>query len=537
MNIINRLLGFFKDREYETAMDLYNRHRYREAIEVFESVLRRKPSRVSLHRNLANFYRCYAHRNLGIVLFVTGNYAEAQQEFQQALCCCTNPRELYQLMGICQNNIGDYASAARTFEELLNHQPDSVPIKLRLGIALHNLKMWDKSVALYSTILAQKPRYADVHFRLGLALLGQGRPASAAEAFASAVAINPAYVEAHVKLGLTQAYLGRFDEALGSFTAILEKHPDFADIHHALGIVYAGLNRMQEACSAFEKALQVNPYYKDALIKLSMLHCHLGDHRAAAACLSEAGRIDPGDSALQVTIRAVDDIMSGAGGEVAMGEDLLRLFGGGKPVEQAITDFNRHLKIKPDLSTVLSIIKEFSHEDASLLELLLPVVSDVVRANPGYPDTHNTLGGMYLKLNRLELAEECFREALHLNPDYLKARVNLFATLKAKGDSAGAAAEGACILEGSVEYPDIYFGMAEVLQNLGRSADALVHVDRAVELRPRYIQAHALRADLLVHLERHADAVQAYEACLALNPGPDIAQRAREALHALRQQH
>jgi tetratricopeptide (TPR) repeat protein len=537
MSIVKKLMELFKDREYETAMDLYNRHRYREAIAVFESVLKRKPSRASLHRNLANFYRCYAHRNLGIVLFVMGNYSEAQQEFQQALCCCTNPRELYQLMGICQNNIGDYAGAARTFEELLNHQPDSVPIKLRLGIALHNLKMWDKSVALYSTILAQRPRYADVHFRLGLALLGQGRPASAVEAFASAVAINPAYVEAHVKLGLTQAYLGRFEEALASFTAILEDHPDFADIHYALGIVYAGLDRMQEACAAFEKSLQVNPYYKDALIKLSMLHCHLGDHRAAAACLSEAGRIDPGDSALQVTIGAVDDILSGSGGEAAMGEELLRLFGGGKPVEQAIADFNRHLKIKPDMSTVLSIIKEFSHEDAGLLEMLLPVVSDVVCANPGYPDTHNTLGGMYLKLNRLERAGECFREALRLNPGYLKARVNLFTTLKAQGDSAGAAAEGARILEGNAEYPDIYFGMAEVLQNLGRSADALVHVDRAIELRPRYIEAHFLRADLLVHLERHTEAAQAYEACLALKPGSDIVQRSHEALQVLRQQH
>jgi tetratricopeptide (TPR) repeat protein len=537
MKIIDTLMGCFRDRDYEAAMRLYNSHRYREAIELFESVLRRKSSQTSLHRNLANFYRCYAHRNLGIVLFVMGNYPEAQKEFEQALCCCTNPREIYQLMGICQNNIGDYENAARTFGELLTHNPDSVPIKLRLGIALHNLKMWDKSVALYSTILAQKPRYADVHFRLGLALLGQGKPASAAEAFASAIAINPGYVEAHVKLGLTQAYLGQFDAAQASFTAILDRHPDFADIYHALGIVYAGLNRMQDACAAFEQALKVNPYYKDALIKLSMLHCHLGDHRASAACLQEAGRIDPDDSSLQETLVAVADIMAGSGAEASIREELLRLFGGGRPVEQAIAEFNRHLKIKPDLSTVLSIVKEFSEEETGLLEMLLPVVKDVVREHPGYPDTHNTLGGMYLKLNRLESAGECFREALRLNPDYLRARVNLFNVLKTMGNNAEAAAEGERILESNAEYPDVCFGMGEMLQALGRSADALEYLARAIGLRPCYIQAHFLRARLLVHCERHAEAVQAYEACLALDPGTEIEKTVREALQALRQQH
>jgi tetratricopeptide (TPR) repeat protein len=283
--------------------------------------------------------------------------------------------------------------------------------------------------------------------------------------------------------------------------------------------------------------LKVNPYYKDALIKLSMLHCHLGDPRAAAACLQEAGRIDPDDSILQVTLAAVADIMAGSGDGASVRDELLRFFGGGRPVEQAIADFNKHLKIKPDLSTVLAIIKEFSREDTGLLEMLLPVVKDVVREHPGYPDTHNTLGAMYLKLNRLEIAEECFREALRLNPDYLRARVNLFTVLKSMGNNAAAALEGDRILESNAEYPDICFGMAEVLQNMGRTAEALAHLDRALCLRPRYIQALFLRARLLVHCERHAEARQAYEACLALNPGPEIGNPAREALQALRQQH
>ena len=537
MNIINNLLGFFRDDEYEAGIELYNMHKYREAIEKFESVVRRKSSRFSLHHNLANFYCSYAHRNLGILLFVMGDYPAAQQEFEKALICCKNPREIYQLMGICQNNIGDYENAAHTFTVLLSNHPDSLPTKLRLGIALHNMKMWDKSVELYSTILAQKPRYADVHFRLGLALLGQDKPEAAAESFSTAIAINPDYVAAHVKLGLTRAYLGQFDAALACFTAILERHPDFADIYHALGIVYAGLNRMPDARAAFERALEINPAYKDALIKLSILHCHLGDHHAAADCLEKAGRIDPDDSNLQLTITAVADIMGRDGENACIRDELVRLFGGSKPIEQAIGEFNKHLKIKPDLSTVLAIIKEFSREDRGLLEMLIPVVHDVTREHPTYPDTYNTLGSMYLKLRKHECAEDAFREAVRINPDYREARVNLFAALKLAGKTAEALDQGALIIDSKAEYPDVYFSMGEMLHDLGRYDEALAHLDKAIALRPRYSPAHFLRARILVQCERHTEAEQAYEACLAACPDADMESLSRDALQALRQQH
>jgi tetratricopeptide (TPR) repeat protein len=537
MNIIRNLLCLFRDDEYEVGIKLYNTHKYREAIEKFESVITRKSSRFSLHHNLANFYCSYAHRNLGVLLFVMGDYPAAHQEFEKALICSTNPNEIYQLMGICQNNIGDYENAAHTFTLLSNNHPDNLPTKLRLSIALHNMKMWDKSVELYSTILAQKPRYADVHYRLGLALLGQNNPALAVASFSAAISINPDYVAAHIKLGLTQAYLGQFDVALASFTSILDRHPDFADIHYALGIVYAGLNRMQDSRTAFEQALKINPDYKDALIKISILCCHLGDNQTAADCLDRAARVDPDDRNLQLAITAVADIMGRSGEEAGARDELLLLFGGGKSIEQAIGEFNKHLKIKPDLSTVLAIIKEFSQEDSGLLEMLIPAVQDVAREHPDYPDTYNTLGSIYLKLCKHERAEDAFHEALRINPDYLKARVNLFAVQKLMGNTAGALEQGARIVDSQAEYPDVYCGMGEILQGLGRYDDALAHLDKATALRPSHSVAYFLKARILVQCERHTEAEQAYEACLASSPGTDMKRLSHDALQALRNVH
>lgn len=535
MSIIKKLFKVFRDADYEDGIRLYNSHLYREAIEKFETVIRKKTSLASLHHNLAQFYCSYAHRNLGIMLFVVGNYAGALEEFLKALPGCQNPHEVYHLMGICQNNLGDFENAVRTFSTILKTDPDSLPTKLRLGISLHNLKMWDKSVALYFTILAQKPKYADVHFRLGLALLGQDKAEPAAEAFRNAIKINPDYIDAHIKLGLTQAYLGDFDGALASFTSILERHPDFADIYYAMGIVQAASGRIQDAQAAFRKALEINPAYKDAQIKMGILHCYQGDYETAAACLREAGRIDPDDSNLQLAIDAVASIMARSPDVKSMPGELTRLFGGGKPLDQAIREFNTHLKIKPDLSAVLAIIKEFSQEDAALCEMLIPVVHDYANEQPSYPDTHNTLGSIYLKLNKLARAEDSFREALLINPEYLRARVNLFTTLKLMGKNREAAEQGALIISKNLSYPDVYYDMGEVLMALDRPDEAAAHIEEALRLRPHYSKAHYLKASILAGSGMHDEAIRAFEACLASYPPADLGDKAREALNAFKQ--
>ncbi|MCX5900289.1 MAG: tetratricopeptide repeat protein [Proteobacteria bacterium] len=535
MSIIKKLFKVFRDDDYEDGIRLYNSHLYREAIEKFEAVIVRKTSLASLHHNLAQFYCSYAHRNLGIMLFVVGNYAGALEEFQKALEDCQNPHELYHLMGICQNNLGHYENAVQTFSTILKTDPESLPTKLRLGIALHNMKMWDKSVALYFTILAQKPKYADVHFRLGLALLGQGKAEPAAEAFHSAITLNPNYIEAHIKLGLTQAYMGDYDGALASFSSILARQPAFADIYYAMGIAHAGSGSIKDAQAAFVKALEINPAYKDAKIKLGILHCHQGDYEKAAACLREAGQIDPDDKNLQLAAAAVASIMARPDGKKNIPEELTRLFGGGKPLDEAIREFNTHLKIKPDLSAVLAIIKEFSQEDAALCEMLIPVVHDYIKEQPNYPDTHFTLGSIYLKLNKLARAEESFREALLINPEYLKARVNLFTTLKLMGKNREAAEQGALIIGKNLSYPDVYYDMAEVLMALDRPDEAAVQIEEALRLRPHYSKAHYLKAGILAGSGMHDEAIRAFEACLASYPPADLGDKAREALNAFKQ--
>jgi tetratricopeptide (TPR) repeat protein len=191
MGILKRILTLGSDEIYDEAMRFFNEHRYGEAISKFEEILAQKRSRKSLHYNLSLVYASQSHRNLGVVLFATGNYREALEEFRRALQFNPNYTELNYFIGVCLNNLGDFKGAIETFTTVLALDPHNLPVVLRLGVVLHNNKMWSRAVALYREILLKYPHYADIHYHLGLAYLGQGHVAQALEAFEKASTSTP----------------------------------------------------------------------------------------------------------------------------------------------------------------------------------------------------------------------------------------------------------------------------------------------------------------------------------------------------------
>lgn len=536
MNIFKHLFKLGRDIDYEHAIDYYNKNLYRESIELFGKVLQKKTSSSGLYRNLAHVYIGQAHRNLGIMLFAMGNFQLALEHLSQSLRFNPDYVEVHHLIGICQNNIGDFAGAVETFNRILKIDPVNLPIKLKLGVSLHNLKMWDKAVATYTAILEQQPGYADVHFRLGLALLGQGCPGDAIQSFEKALLINPQYVDARIKLGITQAYCGRFDEALKTFTVITEKFPNYADVYYYLGVVHAGCNAIDKAIDAFSRAVCINPSYKEARIKLGILYCHQAAYDLALAQFQEASRIDPKDTHLADALEDIQDILATPvvheGRIVAA---LSQCFGGDKAIAQAVQEFNKHIKIMPDFSDVLLLLQHISEDDASLCTMLIPLVADYIAQHPQYPDLHNALGSLFMKLRRHGEAEEAFRNALMLNPSYFNAQINLLHALWAQHKTVETIEQAEAIARQYPDrlYPDVCCTIAEVFISAQRPDRAQEYLSRALGTNPQYCYAHYLQGKL--H-EQHGDnllAARSYRACLSCNPNPELAQKAECALKSL----
>ncbi len=218
----------------------------------------------------------------------------------------------------------------------------------------------------------------------------------------------------------------------------------------------------------------------------------------------------------------------------AFSDVLNRFLGEGRQIALTMEEFIRHIEIGPDVSEIVSIIMSVSEEDSSLCEALIPLVREHIAQNVDYPDLHDSLGTLYLRLNRLEEARLSFEEAVRLNPRFLNARFNLFYTLKSLGKNKEALEHGEFIFAEKLSYPDFYCTLAEVYLDLDMYENSLMSVTRTMEMNPQYARAHFLLARIYEKQGRTGDALSELEKCTVCKPPAELQALVGEALDRLK---
>ncbi len=357
---------------------------------------------------------------------------------------------------------------------------------------LPGLFSWDSVASAQIKLMATHPTYADSYYRLGVIHLGQGRIEQAISSFQQAVDSNPEYTEARIKLGISQGFAGRYEEAEKNLSFILEKRPLFADVYYCLGIIHASNKQIKTAVHDLEKAVKINPAYKDALLKLGVLYCQQQQYSLALNMLERANRLDPSDHDLLALVEAGRNILATHGAESS---DLVPLFisyvGNSDQIDKLVKGFATHLNISPNLSDIMAIIEKGTFLRDNLESLLL-LFQDYRASFPEYSDIHYMLGILYSKLEQNQDAERCFTESIRLNPNYVKARLNLFNLLKEQGRFQEALEHGYALERFNLLYPDLYCGLAETYLGLGRYSEAEEFAQKAIAISPVYQRVHQI---------------------------------------------
>ncbi len=534
MKFLGQLFRLGKATLYEEAIHLYNSREYGRAIEKFEEITKKGFSSKSLHYRLSHFYLGQARFKLGILFFALGNFSKAVPVFEKAIEFDPDNIDIYEYLGVCFNNIGEFERAINAFEYFLDRKPDHLQSRLKLEITYHNIEMWDKAISICKEILQKVPNYADVHFSLGCAYLGSGEASKAVLSFKNALRINPQYRDARIKLGITLAYLGNLDAALSHISQMVDDFPEYADLSYFLGIVYAGRDEIPRAMDCFRQAIAINHSFREARIKLGMILCKVGKFSDALSEFEKAQELDPEDGTLDVVVERVRQVILSYPHEFQKYQDIFEeLFGNEGMIAQTIREFNANLVIVPSLTEMLSIIKYFPEEDASLFEGLIPIINDHIRQNPHYPDLHNILGTMCVNAKRYDDGAEAFRKALEINPEYLEARLGLFKALKENRKLEAAIVEGEILLEKKVSYPDFYCSLGEIYISMKMFAKADGILQKAIEKNPKYAEIHFLLAKVHENQGLKEKAIEELKECTHCNPPEWLKQKAKETLSKL----
>jgi tetratricopeptide (TPR) repeat protein len=531
---LRKLFGFHIGKKFDKAMALYNRHLYKDSIQIFEDILLEKTSARSLHHHLASVYCGYAYRNLGLAQFGMGNFRDALFNFRKAEGLATDQVDLQQFIGTCLNNLGDHEGAVQVFRFLSELHPSRVSVKIKLAIALSNLEMWEESVKVYREILTEHPNYADIWMRLGLAHLGEGQASEARKAFSEALNLNPRYFEAKNKLGITLAYLGEFEEALRVMGEIIASGRRYADVFYHMALIEIARKRHREAIGFLREALAINPQYKEAKIKLGLLQCKAGDLPLGLQALKEADLMAPRDQSLKPLVGAIQEVCTSASCAQGEVQAVITMFlGEDHSLAETLLEPHQQIVISPSFSEIISVVLPLMEEDCSVCEALLPQLQGYLKQHPTYPDLHNSLGSVYVKLKRLREAEDAFREALRLNPEYVKARMNLFQTLKKMGKAHEALEEAEFLVSKKLPYPDLYTDLSEICLDLSLYEKAIEYVDKALQINSNYARAYFIKA-LVKERQHHLEEARAALAmCMKLKPSGKLLKMGEEAMQRL----
>ena len=156
-----------------------------------------------------------------------------------------------------------------------------------------------------------------------------------------------------------------------------------------------------------------------------------------------------------------------------------------------------------------------------------------LRATAAWPQwgmAHTKLGNAYRALGRPDDAAAAYRQAIQVEPGYVGAYLNLGALLEGQGQREPALS---LYRDALAVAPDSAWAHTMLGQALLPAAEALSHLERAVELEPGKVDWLLALADGYRDVGRREEAIAAYRQVIALDPTNEKAAQALRALRAV----
>jgi tetratricopeptide (TPR) repeat protein len=340
-------------------------------------------------------------------------------------------------------------------------------------------RIYRDPVALYRATIQRNPNAWLMHFNLAVSLgMGPEHLAEAVSEYRATVRLKPDHWRAHNNLAsaLLKAP-GNSAAAVAEFEEALRYNPDYAEAHNNLGVALEEVpGRLGDAESQLRAAIRINPAYDAAHANLGIL--------------------------------------------------LTRKPGG---LGDALGEFEAAIRISPDVA-------DYHYGKANALVRMPGRIPDAVeeyrsalRLRPGYTEAHSNLGVALAHMpGRSEEAIAEFEAALKLDPGDAHIHANLGDALaKIPGRGAEAIAEFSTAVRIDPSDARFHFGLGQVLAaDPGRLRDAMSQFEEAVRLNPDFADAHCLLGICLELVGRHAEAVSHLERALELRPDLEIARGA-----------
>jgi predicted CXXCH cytochrome family protein len=266
-------------------------------------------------------------------------------------------------------------------------------------------------------IARQQPRDPDFYNVLGAALRAGDKPSEAAAAFEQSLRLRPNSTAALRSMADAWRAAGKPERSAEALSRAVRVDPADALSWLHYGMLESELGRSDSALEKVEKAIALNPDLPGEYSSLAGILLALGQVDRAGAALREGLRGDPYDS-------TAHDLTG-------------RVFAVKGATAEALYHFEKANRLRPgygphlyDYALMLTKVSRFDEAQQS--------AEAAIAANPDQAEAHALLGQLLARKRQPAEAIREYRQAVRLQPELSRTRLDLASALAAQGDRSGA---------------------------------------------------------------------------------------------------
>jgi tetratricopeptide (TPR) repeat protein len=373
------------------------------------------------------------------------------------------------------------------------------------GVAYFDKGEYRSAVIEFRNTIQINPEYTAAHLRLGEAYIRLEKYPLAYRHYSTAVGLDPLNIPGLVKLALLDLHGGQYGDVRAHLEVVLAHQPNHLDALYILAAANQAEKRFHEAAQLFQKIIDRDQQQGPAYLGLANGLLSQGELAQADAYFDQAAAIDIQNRSNEIKF---------------VGSAALAF----KP--QFIEIFNK----------MVTILLEQKNYDTALVKCNRQL------ALSGHPAKaraflFHTKGQILEQKSERDLAENHYRRALEINPDYARAANDLAYLLANKSDNLDEALTLAKLAKAA--HPRD----AAVLDTLGWVYFKLARYDHAIDEFRESLREAPDQAIVHYHLglaysgaNQLTSAIDALEKALALDPNFPKADQVHLRIETLRKQ-
>lgn len=291
--------------------------------------------------------------NLGAALVALGDYAQAIEEYRNALGTgkSRDPVTIRFNLALAYYKAAEFGSAKQELERVLAARPEDLRAALLLADCLMRRGEYRRIIELLTPFESKYPDDRALAYLLGTALIRAG-DLQKGERLVDKILRDGDSAEAHLMLGTAYLMARDVPAAAREFRKAVELNPQLPSVNGLLAKALREMGRVDESIPYFRRELEINPHDYDANLYLGVY-----------------------------------------------------LYKREQRYDEALKHFQKALKVRPgDLAVRFQIGLVYILQNR--IDEALPIIEEVVREAPDFQEGHVTLARLYFRLRRIEEAQK-----------------------------------------------------------------------------------------------------------------------------------